>query len=81
MEGITHNLQVNENGSVNEIVPCFGLLSANLVKQDRAFLVELSDFSIHCVENKVEIEGEKVNFMADIIYKAMPILLIKKTFK
>lgn len=81
MEGITHNLQANENGSVNEIVPCFGLLSANLVKQDRAFLVELSDFSIHCVENKVEIEGEKVNFMADIILQSNANPSYKETFK
>lgn len=69
-EGITHNLLQNEQEVVNDIIPYKTLLSVNLVKNDRAFLVELSDYSIHCVESKVEIEGEKVNFFADIVLES-----------
>jgi hypothetical protein len=54
----------------NEIIPYRTLLSSSLVKADKAFLVELSDYALHCVESKVEIEAEKVNFFADIILES-----------
>lgn len=69
-EGITHNLVQSENQIRNEIIPYRTLLSSSLVKNDRAFLIELSDYTIHCVENKVEIEADKVNFFADVILES-----------
>ena len=54
----------------NDIIPYRTLLSSSLVKADKAFLVELSDYALHCVESKVEIEAEKVNFFADIILES-----------
>lgn len=67
VQGITHHLQQNEKGLINEIITHQTLLSANLLKQDCAFVVELSDESLLCVEQKVEIEGEKRYFFADIL--------------
>lgn len=69
-EGITHVVLQNENEVVNDIIPYRTLLSANFTKHDRAFLIELSDYSMHCVESKVEIEGEKMNFFADIVLES-----------
>lgn len=69
-EGITHTLVQEEAGMRNEIIPYRTLLSSSLVKADKAFLVELSDYALHCVESKVEIEAEKVNFFADIILES-----------
>ena len=49
------------------IIPYKALISSTLTAKDRAFLIELSDESLCCVENKVEIEGEKVNFYEVIL--------------
>lgn len=65
-KGITHHLMQTEQVH-NEIIPYKTLLSANLTNKDRAALIELSDVSIHCVENKIEIETEKVNFLAELV--------------
>lgn len=69
-EGITHNLIQDEEGVRTEIIPYRTLLSSTLVKNDRAFLVEMSDETLYCVEHKVEIEAEKVNFFADVILES-----------
>lgn len=65
-EGITHEIRQGET-TKNEICLSSSLLSSNLVKDDRVFLIELSDFSVSCIETKVVIEAEKVNFFADRI--------------
>lgn len=69
-EGITHTLVQDEAGMRNEIIPYRTLLSSSLVKSDKAFLVELSDYALHCVESKVEVEAEKINFFAEIILES-----------
>lgn len=80
-QGITHNLVQIENQIRNEIIPYRTLLSASLVKNDRAFTVELSDYTIHCVESKVEIEADKVNFFADIILESSTVPSYKEAVK
>lgn len=69
-EGITHHLQQEDETILNTIIPYRTLLSTNLVKADRAFLIELSDMSVHCVEAKVEIEAQHVNFFADVVFQS-----------
>ena len=64
--GLTHHL-MQEEEVFNELIPYRTLLSANLTGKDRAALIECSDLAIHCVENKVEIEAEKVNFLAELV--------------
>lgn len=80
-EGITHNLLQSENEVMNDIIPYKTLLSVNLVKNDRAFLIEISDYSLHCVESKVEIEGEKVNFFSDIVMESITVPSYKEAIK
>lgn len=80
-EGMTHHLIQNGTDIVNEIIPYHTLISTNMMKSDRAFLIELSDFSLHCVENKVEIEGEKVNFFADVILQSITTPSYKENVK
>lgn len=65
-KGITHHL-TQTDAVYNEIIPYKTLLSSNLTNKDRAALIELSDLSIHCVENKIDIEAQKVNFMAELV--------------
>lgn len=65
-KGLTHQL-IQKEAIYNEIIPYCTLLSANLTSKDRAALIELSDMSIRCVENKVEIEAEKVNFLSQLV--------------
>lgn len=65
-EGITHDIHQGDK-TCNQICFSNSLLSASLVKNDRVFLVELSDLSVNCIETKVEVEAEKINFFADII--------------
>lgn len=67
--GITHELLQEHDEIITNMITYRTLLSSNLVKNDRAFLVELSDMSMHCVENKVEIEADNVNFFADIVFE------------
>lgn len=69
-EGVTHNLVHQGEDIVNEIIPYRTLLSVNLVKKDRAFLVELSDMSVHSVESKIDVETDKVNFYGDILLES-----------
>lgn len=69
-EGITHNVLHEGEDVVLDIVSYRTLLSTNFVKGDRAFFVELCDFSLHCVESKVEVEGEKMHFFADIVLES-----------
>lgn len=69
-EGITHTLIQEEAGMRNEIIPYRSLLSSSLTKADRAFLVELSDMTLTCVETKIEVEAEKVNFFADVVLES-----------
>ncbi|MEG0329164.1 MAG: nucleoid-associated protein [Longicatena sp.] len=69
-EGVTHNLVQKDEHITNEVIPYRTLLSLNLVKNDRAFIVELSDMSVSSVESKVEIEADKVNFYASIVLES-----------
>lgn len=64
--GLTHHL-LQEDQIYNELISYRTLLSSNLTSKDRAALIECSDLSIHCVENKVEIEAQKVNFLSELI--------------
>lgn len=64
--GLTHHLHQDET-IYNELIPYRTLLSANLTSKDRAALIECSDLSIRCVENKVEIDAQKVNFLAEVV--------------
>lgn len=66
-QGLTHHLEQGEDEICTQIITYRTLLSPSLVKNDRAFLVELSDLTLHCVESKVEIEAEKVNFFVDLV--------------
>lgn len=70
IQGITHHLKQNEVGIVNEIITHQTLLSSNLLSKDRAFVIELSDYSLLCVEQKVEIEGSKQYFIGDIVLQS-----------
>lgn len=70
-EGITHTLIQDETGIRNEIIPYRTLLSSSFLKNDKAFLIELSDFELHCIEQKVEVEANKVNFFADIVLESV----------
>ena len=70
IQGITHHLNQNETGVVNEIITHQTLLSSNLLNKDRAFVIELSDYSLLCIEQKVEIEGNKQYFFADILLQS-----------
>lgn len=80
-EGMTHHLIQEGADITNEIVPYHTLISVNMIKNDRAFLIELSDLSLHCVENKVEIEGEKVNFYADVVLQSITTPSYKESVK
>lgn len=64
--GLTHDLH-QEDAIYNELISYRTLLSSNLTSKDRAALIECSDLSIHCVENKIEIEAQKVNFLAELV--------------
>ena len=70
-EGITHTLIQDDTGIRNEIIPYRTLLSSSFLKNDKAFLIELSDFALHCIEQKVEVEAAKVNFFADIVLESV----------
>lgn len=65
-EGITHDIRQSDK-TCNVICSSSSLISSNLIKDDRVFLVELSDLSVSTIETKIEIEAEKVNVFADII--------------
>lgn len=81
VSGMTHVVS-QENGNVKaDIIPYRTLISSQLTKNDSAVLIELSDYSIQCVENKVEIEGEKVNFYATIILQSQSNLSYKESVK
>ncbi|MEG1301590.1 MAG: nucleoid-associated protein, partial [Erysipelotrichaceae bacterium] len=69
-EGVTHNLVQKDEHITNEVIPYRTLLSLNLVKNDRAFIIELSDMSVFSIESKVEIEADKVNFYASIVLES-----------
>lgn len=70
MEGITHTVRSEEGNITTEIIPYKALISTALTSKDCAVLIELSDYSLHCIENKVEIEGEKINFYAEVILQS-----------
>lgn len=63
--GVTHAIQ--HETACNVLCKNTSLLSSNLVKEDRVFIVELHDFSTSCIETSVDIEGEKHYFFADMI--------------
>ncbi len=81
VKGITHNVSNDEGYIKTEIIPYRALISTTLSKKDCAVLIELSDESIYCVENNVEIEAEKVNFYADIILQSSIIPSYKENIK
>lgn len=68
-EGITHDIRQGDT-TCNIICQSSSLLSNTLVKNDRAFLIELSDLTLSCIESKVDIEADKVNFFATIILQS-----------
>ena len=80
-QGITHTVQNEEDSIITEIIPYKALISSTLTAKDRAFLIELSDESLCCVENKVEIEGEKVNFYAEVILQSTTMPSYKESVK
>ncbi len=81
IKGITHNVSNTEGYIKTEMIPYKALISATLNKNDCAVLIELSDESIHCIENKVDIEAEKVSFYADIILQSSIVPSYKESVK
>lgn len=80
-QGITHDLIQKEDEIVTNMIPYRTLLSPSLVKNDRAILVELSDFTLHCIESKVEVEAEKVNFFGDLVFESTTEASYKESVK
>lgn len=66
-EGITHNVRQEEDRIVNEIIRHKTLFSTNIMKRDAVVLIETSDMSIQVVENKSEIEAEKIYFYTRLV--------------
>lgn len=68
-EGFTHDIRQGDK-TCNVICQSSSLLSNSFVKDDRAFLIELSDLSLSCIESKVAIEADQVNFFATIVLQS-----------
>lgn len=66
-EGITHYVNQEEDRIVNQIIKHKTLFSGNIVKKDAVFMIECSDMSVQVVENKIEVEAEKVNFYSKLV--------------
>ena len=81
VSGMTHVVSQEDGYIKADIIPYRTLISPNLTKNDCAILIELSDHSIQCVENMVEIEGEKVNFYASVILQSQSALSYKESVK
>lgn len=69
-DGLTHHIAYEEQGVKNEIIPYKTLLSSSMRKNDQAILVELFDESVKVIEQKIESEGKKRNFISEFIIDA-----------
>lgn len=58
-EGITHVIQQDESQVNNDIITAKAMLSSAFSKKDAAFTIELSDMSVHIMEEAIDYEGEK----------------------
>lgn len=58
-EGITHAITQDDAQVSNEIITAKAMLSTAFSKKDAAFSIELSDLSVHLMEEAIDYEGEK----------------------
>ena len=67
-ESFVHATNAGENGNVNEII-CYKSTLPGGTKLSEAIFIKLSDFSVQIVEKKVEINGEKKNYLSESYLK------------
>lgn len=69
-EGFTHHIAYGEHGVNNEIIPYKTLLSSNIRKNDQVILIELFDETVKVIEQKIEYEAQKRNFISEFVIDA-----------
>lgn len=70
IEGWMHQTNQSDAMTKNEILKCATLISSNLLKKDRAFLLEYSDLTLSCIESTIEIEAETCCFYRDVVFES-----------
>ncbi len=70
VDGWIHESDQSEMITTNAIRKCTTLVSNNLLKNDRVFLLEYSDQTLFCIETKIEIDAEPCYFYSDIVFQS-----------